>query len=112
MFVILFRNVQLTNKRYTCNGIVEIDQTDHYQYCADQNDEISFYCLYREGKSSTRIMNVGLEYRFSGHPGRARAVAGFLDYATSHTDVCVWICRREDIARHLIATKACSIEKQ
>ncbi|MEL6553780.1 MAG: allantoinase, partial [Cyanobacteria bacterium J06621_11] len=34
----------------------------------------------------------------SGRPGRAAALAKFLDYAQSHDNV--WICRRVDIARH------------
>jgi allantoinase len=43
-------------------------------------------------------MSVGMHARLLGHPGRARGLARFLDYARGHQDV--WICRREDIARH------------
>jgi peptidoglycan/xylan/chitin deacetylase (PgdA/CDA1 family) len=39
-----------------------------------------------------------LHCRLVGRPGRAAALARFLDYARSHRDV--WICRRVDIARH------------
>jgi peptidoglycan/xylan/chitin deacetylase (PgdA/CDA1 family) len=44
------------------------------------------------------MMSVGLHCRLSGRPGRAAALARFLDYVQSHEQV--WICRRVDIARH------------
>jgi hypothetical protein len=47
------------------------------------------------------MMSVGLHARISGRPGRARALARFLDYVAGHPDI--WICRRLDIARHWIA---------
>jgi hypothetical protein len=40
--------------------------------------------------------------RLAGRPGRAAALARFLDYVGQHDRV--WICRRVDIARHWIAT--------
>lgn len=43
-------------------------------------------------------MSGGLRGRISGHPARAGAVARFLDYVLGFDDV--WICRREDVARH------------
>ncbi len=61
----------------------------------------AFDVLYAEGESAPKMMSVGLHCRLAGRPGRAAAVARFLDYAQSHDDV--WICRRIDIARHWIA---------
>ncbi|MEN9774009.1 MAG: hypothetical protein RL322_1079 [Pseudomonadota bacterium] len=58
----------------------------------------SFDQLYDEGADSPRMMSVGLHARISGRPGRARALARFLDYVASRPGV--WICRRIDIARH------------
>jgi allantoinase len=44
---------------------------------------------------------VGLHMRIAGHPGRASALMRFIEYIQSKDRV--WICRREDIARHWIA---------
>jgi hypothetical protein len=40
--------------------------------------------------------------RLMGRPGRAAALARFLDHVERHDRV--WICRRVDIARHWRAT--------
>ncbi|MEM9117056.1 MAG: allantoinase PuuE [Cyanobacteria bacterium P01_F01_bin.56] len=58
----------------------------------------AFDLLYAEGESAPKMMSVGLHCRLSGRPGRAAALARFLDYVQSHEQV--WICRRVDIARH------------
>jgi peptidoglycan/xylan/chitin deacetylase (PgdA/CDA1 family) len=47
------------------------------------------------------MMSIGLHTRLAGRPGRAAALARFLDYVLQHEDV--WIARRVDIARHWIA---------
>ena len=58
----------------------------------------SFDCLIEESEDAPRMMSVGLHCRIAGRPGRAAALARFLDYVMERKDV--WICRREDIARH------------
>jgi len=58
----------------------------------------AFDLLYAEGETAPKMMSVGLHCRLSGRPGRAAALARFLDYVQSHEHV--WICRRVDIARH------------
>ncbi|WP_204138375.1 allantoinase PuuE [Halomicronema sp. CCY15110] len=58
----------------------------------------AFDLLYAEGETAPKMMSVGLHCRLSGRPGRAAALARFLDYVQSHEQV--WICRRVDIARH------------
>ena len=58
----------------------------------------TFDMLYREGEVAPKMMTVGLHCRWSGRPGRAEALARFMDYAQSHDDV--WICKRLEIARH------------
>jgi putative urate catabolism protein len=55
----------------------------------------SFDVLHAEGG---RMMSVGLHCRLAGRPGRAAALARFLDYLASQNDV--WVTRRIDIARH------------
>ncbi|MEM6762970.1 MAG: allantoinase PuuE [Pseudomonadota bacterium] len=67
-----------------------------FTYLAD-----TFNVLYEEGKSAPKMMAVGLHCRISGRPGRAAALARFLDHVRSFDDV--WICRRSDIARHWMA---------
>jgi allantoinase len=61
----------------------------------------AFDHLWEEGGRSPKMMSVGLHGRISGHPARARALARFLDYVQGRE--AVWICRREEIARHWIA---------
>jgi putative urate catabolism protein len=59
----------------------------------------SFDVLYEEGRrGAPKMMSVGLHCRLVGRPGRAAALARFLDHVASHEQV--WVCRRVDIARH------------
>ncbi len=62
----------------------------------------AFDVLYAEGATQPKMLSVGLHCRVAGRPGRAAAVARFLDYVKQHEDA--WVCRREDIARHWRAT--------
>ncbi len=65
-----------------------------YHYLKD-----SFDCLYAEGKAGApKMMSVGLHCRLAGRPGRALALAKFLDYIKGTKKV--WVARRIDIARH------------
>lgn len=61
----------------------------------------SFDLLYAEGAHAPRLLSVGLHNRLVGRPGRAAALARFLDYIQGHEKV--WVARRLDIARHWIA---------
>ena len=61
-----------------------------YEYLKD-----SFDVLYAEG---SRMMSIGLHCRIAGRPGRAAALARFLDYVTGHD--ATWVTRRIDIAEH------------
>ena len=58
----------------------------------------TFDMLYAEGEQSPRMMSVGLHCRLAGRPGRAMALARFLDYVSNQPRV--WLTRRIDIARH------------
>ena len=59
----------------------------------------SFDVLYQEGEAGApKMMSVGLHCRLVGRPGRAAALARFLDYVASHEKA--WVPRRIDIARH------------
>jgi chitin deacetylase len=67
---------------------------DFFVYLRD-----AFDLLYREGAAgSPKMMSIGLHCRLAGRPGRAAALARFLDHVQKHDRV--WICRRADIARH------------
>jgi len=58
----------------------------------------TFDFLYAEGETAPRMMSVGLHCRLVGRPGRAAALARFLDYVLNHDQV--WLARRIDIAKH------------
>ena len=61
----------------------------------------SFDVLYAEGEAGApKMMSVGLHCRLVGRPGRAAALARFLDYVQGKERV--WLPRRIDIARHWI----------
>ena len=55
----------------------------------------TFDVLHAEG---SRMMSVGLHCRLAGRPGRAAAVARFLDYVGEHDDA--WVATRIAIAEH------------
>ncbi len=59
----------------------------------------SFDVLYEEGRDGApKMMSIGLHCRLAGRPGRAAALARFLDHVAGHDKV--WVARRIDIARH------------
>ncbi|MHA1547220.1 MAG: allantoinase PuuE [Alphaproteobacteria bacterium] len=59
----------------------------------------TFDCLYAEGAAGApKMMSVGLHCRLAGRPGRALALARFLDHVGAHERV--WVARRIDIAQH------------
>jgi allantoinase len=60
----------------------------------------SFDTLYEEGKTSPKMMSVGLHCRIIGKPGRIQSLKKFLDYMLKHEDV--WLCKRIDVAKHWI----------
>lgn len=73
------------------NGFTEGEQ--FFRYLCD-----TFEQLREEGG---RMMSIGLHGRIAGRPGRARAVARFVDHVLASGDS--WIARRIDIARHWAA---------
>ncbi|HRY27049.1 MAG TPA: allantoinase, partial [Geminicoccaceae bacterium] len=58
----------------------------------------SFDVLWNEGRTSPKMLSVGLHCRLVGRPGRLAALQRFLDHIDRHEHV--WVCRRLDIARH------------
>ncbi|MGB0563553.1 MAG: allantoinase PuuE [Spirulinaceae cyanobacterium] len=64
-----------------------------YAYLRD-----AFDLLYAEGETAPKMMSIGLHCRLAGRPGRAAALARFLDYVQSRDRV--WLCRRIEIAHH------------
>ena len=71
--------------------------TQFFDYLKD-----AFDVLYAEGDpnglNQPKMMSVGLHCRLIGRPGRAAALARFLDYIQAHDKV--WVARRIDIAEH------------
>ncbi len=58
----------------------------------------AFDLLRDEGTTAPKMMSVGLHARLIGHPARAAGLIRFLDYVGKFDDV--WLCGRDDIARH------------
>lgn len=69
--------------------------TEFFEYLRD-----TFDFLYKEGATSPKMMSVGLHCRLAGRPGRAAAVARFLDHVSAKDGV--WVARRADIAMHWV----------
>jgi allantoinase len=71
--------------------------TQFFDYLKD-----AFDVLYAEGDpaglNQPKMLSIGLHCRIIGRPGRAAALARFLDYVQQHDQV--WITRRIDIADH------------
>ncbi|ASM51916.1 hypothetical protein PESP_b0339 [Pseudoalteromonas espejiana DSM 9414] len=72
-----------------------------YNYLKD-----AFDTLYEEGdpqgENAPKMMSIGLHCRLIGRPGRIKALARFLEYATLHEQV--WFATREQIAEHWLKT--------
>jgi putative urate catabolism protein len=62
----------------------------------------AFDVLYEEGAAAPKMMTVSLHCRLIGRPGRIRGLTKFIDHVRAHDRI--WICRREDIARHWLKT--------
>lgn len=62
----------------------------------------SFDTLYAEGANRPKMLSIGLHCRLVGRPGRAAALARFLDYARQFEGV--WFATRLAIARHWVAS--------
>ncbi|HEV3177070.1 MAG TPA: allantoinase PuuE [Stellaceae bacterium] len=87
----------LTNNDTKFGRGVFATSDDFFAFCRD-----AFDLLYREGQTVPKMMSVGLHLRQIGHPARAAGLERFLDHVRAHPSV--WICRRDQIARHWIAT--------
>jgi peptidoglycan/xylan/chitin deacetylase (PgdA/CDA1 family) len=82
-------------KMVALNGFTEGEQ--FFRYLRDTYDQLA--------EEGGRMMSVGLHGRIAGRPGRARAVARFVDHVLA--DGRGWLATRLDIARHWIATHPC-----
>lgn len=92
-FLIIPYTLDANDMRFaTAQGFNSGDQ--FFAYLKD-----SFDMLYAEGLAGApKMMSVGLHCRLAGRPGRAAALARFLDYV--HGKDRVWVTRRIDIAQH------------
>jgi peptidoglycan/xylan/chitin deacetylase (PgdA/CDA1 family) len=69
------------------------NSADYAQFLID-----TFDVLAEEGRTTPRMMSVGLHPRVIGHPGRIAGLAKFLDHVSRSDSA--WITRRADIAAH------------
>ncbi len=76
-----------------------------YNYLKDSFDQLS-----QEGEAgAAKMMSVGLHCRLVGRPGRALALARFLDYVNTRN---AWVATRLDIAEHWIKHHPASVRQQ
>jgi allantoinase len=75
---------------------------DFFTYARD-----GFELMLREGATQPKMLSIGMHLRITGHPSRAAGLERFLDHVMAQKDV--WICRREDIARHWITHHAARV---
>ncbi len=68
---------------------------EFFEYLRD-----AFDVLYAEGEEHPAMMSIGMHCRLLGRPGRFKALQRFLDHIEKHDRV--WVCRRDEIARHWI----------
>jgi len=68
-----------------------------YEYLKD-----AFDTLYAEGEFAPKMLSIGLHCRIIGRPGRIGGLERFIEYISQHKEV--WVCTREDIAKHWLAT--------
>jgi allantoinase len=61
----------------------------------------AFDVLYSEGEIAPKMLSIGLHCRIIGRPGRLAGLKRFIDYINQHENV--WVCTREDIAKHWLA---------
>lgn len=66
---------------------------DYAQFLID-----TFEVLAEEGRTTPRMMSVGLHPRVIGHPGRIAGLVKFIDHLAKSDSA--WIARRADIAAH------------
>lgn len=64
-----------------------------YQYLKD-----AFDVLYKEGQMQPKMLSIGLHNRIIGRPARFAALKRFVEYVKTKDHV--WLCTREQIARH------------
>lgn len=58
----------------------------------------AFDVLYEEGKSTPKVLSIGLHCRLVGRPARLAALKRFVDHVLNHDNV--WVTTRESIAQH------------
>ena len=91
----LLDRVGLADKFATYPGWISGE--DFFTYLKSAFDQ-----LHREGEREPKMMSIGLHPRLVGRPGRADALARFMDYVQRHD--AAWVCRRLEIARHWMQT--------
>lgn len=84
-------SMDTNDMRFVFGGFNHSDE--FFNYLKD-----SFDCLYEEGKTAPKMMNIGMHCRILGRPGRFQAIKRFLEYVRTFDDV--WFCKRIDIANH------------
>ena len=88
-----------TNDGRFSRGQGFVTAQDWFVYMRD-----AFDWLYDEGEHAPKLLTVAMHCRMLGRPGRIGALTRLLDHIDEHSNV--WLCRREEIARHWYAQHA------
>ena len=69
-----------------------------FQYLKDSFDTLYAEAEMNNGSQVPKMLSIGLHCRMIGRAGRIVALKKFLKYISEKPDV--WVCRRDDIAKH------------
>ena len=69
-----------------------------FQYLKDSFDTLYAEAEMNNGSQVPKMLSIGLHCRMIGRAGRIVALKKFLKYISEKPDV--WVCRRNDIAKH------------
>ena len=69
-----------------------------FQYLKDSFDTLYAEAEMNKGTQVPKMLSIGLHCRMIGRAGRIVALKKFLKYISEKPDV--WVCRRDDIAKH------------
>ena len=97
-FVVIPYAFDTNDMRFESNGGF-VHSDDFFNYCKDAFDQL----LLETKDKGLKMMSIGLHPRIIGRPGRINGLKKILEYVSRNK--CVWVSKREDIAKYWLETK-------
>ena len=97
-FVVIPYAFDTNDMRFESNGGF-VHSDDFFNYCKDAFDQL----LLETKDKGLKMMSIGLHPRIIGRPGRINGLKKILEYVSRSK--CVWVSKREDIAKYWVETK-------